>query len=151
VSGFIEELAPAAASAANARGITLTVIPVEDGVAIEADREVLAAVMMNVLQNAIKFTRPGTAVILRVGASVGRVLLEIQDACGGLPDGDVDGPFHPFDHRSANRTGLGLGLAFSRWATEANDGRIYARNLPGVGCVFTVDLPRVAVDARPPL
>ena len=40
------------------------------------------------------------------------------------------------------RTGVGLGLAFCRWAVEANDGRIYARSLPGTGCVFTIDLPR---------
>lgn len=145
VSAFIEELAPAAALAANARGITLTTMPVEDGVTIEADRQVLAAVMMNVLQNAFKFTRPRTTVTLRVGASAERVLLEIQDECGGLRDGNVDDLFHAFDQRSANRTGLGLGLAFSRWATEANGGRIYARTLPGVGCVFTVDLPRVPV------
>ena len=37
------------------------------------------------------------------------------------------------------------GLAFSRWATEANHGQIYARNLPDVGCVCTVDLPRCPV------
>ena len=147
VSGFIEELVPAATLAANARGITLTVMPVEDGVAIEADRQVLAAVMMNVLQNAFKFTRPRTTVTLRVGASAERVLLEIQDECGGLPGGDVNELFRPFEQRSANRTGLGLGLAFSRWATEANHGRIYARNLPDEGCVFTVDLPRVPVPA----
>jgi signal transduction histidine kinase len=147
VSGFIDELAPAATLAANARGITLTVVRVDDGVVIEADRQVLAAVVMNVLLNAFKFTKPRTTVTLRVDASAERVLLEIQDECGGLPDGDVDDLFQPFDQRSANRTGLGLGLAFSRWATEANDGRIYARTLPGVGCVFTVDLPRVPVPA----
>jgi signal transduction histidine kinase len=147
VSGFIEELAPAATLAANARGITLTVMPVEDGVVIEADRQVLAAVMMNVLQNAFRFTRPRTNVTLRVSASDERVLLEIQDECGGLPGGDVNELFRPFEQRSANRTGLGLGLAFSRWATEANHGRIYARNLPDVGCVFTVDLARCPVPA----
>jgi signal transduction histidine kinase len=144
VSGFIDELAPAAQLAANARGITLTVMPIDAGVAIEADRQVLAAVIMNVLQNALKFTRTRTTVTLRVGAVAGRVLIEIQDECGGLPDVDVEQLFESFDQRSANRTGLGLGLAFSRWATEANGGRIYARNLPGVGCVFTVDLPWVA-------
>jgi signal transduction histidine kinase len=147
VSGFIEELTPTAVLAANARGITLTMVPVEDGVAIDADRQLFGAIVMNVLQNAFKFTRPRTTVTLRVAASAERVLLEVQDECGGLPDGDVDGLFHSFDQRSANRTGLGLGLAFSRWATEANDGRIYARTLPGVGCVFTVDLPRVPVPA----
>jgi signal transduction histidine kinase len=146
VSGFIEEIAPAAALAANARGITLTVMPVEDGVTIDADRQVLAAVVMNVLQNAFKFTRPRSTVTLRVGASMERVLLEIQDECGGLPGGDVNELFRPFEQRSANRTGLGLGLAFSRWAVEANHGRIYARNLPDVGCIFTIDIPRCQVS-----
>ena len=147
VSGFIDELAPAATLAARARGVKLTVLPVEDGVTIEADRQVLSAVVMNVLQNAFKFTRPRTTVTLRVGASADRVLIEIQDACGGLPVGDVNEMFRPFEQRSTNRTGLGLGLAFSRWAVEANRGRIYARNLPEVGCIFTVDLPRVTVPA----
>jgi signal transduction histidine kinase len=147
IASFIDELAPAADLAAAAHGITFTVAPVEPGVAIEADRQVLAAVVMNVLQNAFKFTRPRTTVTLRVEASADRVRIEIQDACGGLPDLDVDSLFRPFEQRSANRTGLGLGLAFSRWATEANDGQIYARNLPDVGCVFTVDLPRYLVPA----
>ena len=147
VSGFIEELASAATLEANARGITLTVLPVEDGVTIKADRQVLAAVVMNLLQNAFKFTRPRTTVTLRVGASAERVLIEIQDECGGLPSGNTNELFRPFEQRSADRTGLGLGLAFSRWGAEANNGRIYARNLPDKGCVFTVDLPRVAVPA----
>jgi signal transduction histidine kinase len=106
--------------------------------------------MMNVLENAFKFTKARTSVTLRVDASADRVLLEVQDQCGGLAGGDVSDLFRPFEQRSANRTGLGLGLAFSRWATEANHGRIYARNLPGVGCIFTVDLPRCgAARARP--
>ena len=61
---------------------------------------------------------------------------------GGLPSGNATELFRPFEQRSADRTGLGLGLAFSRWAVEANHGRLYARSLPGKGCVFTVDLPR---------
>jgi signal transduction histidine kinase len=66
---------------------------------------------------------------------------------GGLPGGDVNELFRPFEQRSANRTGLSLGLAFSRWAVEANHGRIYARNLPDAGCVFTFDIPRCPVPA----
>jgi len=120
---------------------------VEDGVAILADRQVLAAVVANLLQNAFKFTRPQTTVTLRVGASAERVLIEVQDECGGLPSGDVNELFRPFEQRSADRTGMGLGLAFSRWGAEANEGRIYARNLPGRGCVFTVDLPRQPLPA----
>ena len=145
VSTFIEELTPAATLAADAMGITLTVLPVEAGVTIEADRPVLAAVVNNLLQNAFKFTRPQTCVTLRVGVSTERVLIEVQDECGGLPTGNANDLFHPFEQRSANRTGLGLGLAFSRWGAESNNGRIYTRNLPGQGCIFIIDLPRVNV------
>lgn len=145
VAGFIEEVASAAMLDANARGVGLTVTPIEDGVAIKADRQVLAAVVGNLLQNAFKFTRPRTTVTLRAGASDARVLIEIEDECGGLAGGDIDELFRPFEQRGADRTGMGLGLAFSRWGAEANDGRIYARNLPGKGCVFTVDLPRLPV------
>jgi signal transduction histidine kinase len=147
VSEFIQELTPAAMLEASARGIRLTVIPVEEGVAIEADRQVLAAVVGNLLQNAFKFTRPRTTVTLRVGASAERVLIEIHDECGGLPAGNVNELFRPFEQRSADRSGVGLGLAFSRWGVEANNGRIYARNLPDKGCIFTLDLPRLPVSA----
>jgi signal transduction histidine kinase len=147
VAGFIDELALAATMEGNSRGIELRVMPVEDGVFIEADRQVLTAVVMNLVQNAFKFTRAGTTVVLRVGASAERVLIEIQDECGGLPIGNVNELFRPFEQRGVDRTGLGLGLAFSRCGVEANNGRIYARSLPETGCVFTVDLPRVPVPA----
>lgn len=147
VSTLINELAPTAALAASSRGHTYVAEPVAADIAINADRQVLDAVLVNVLQNAFKFTQPRSTVTLRVVASAERVLIEIQDQCGGLSNGDVDGLFHPFEQRHANRTGLGLGLAFSRWATEANDGRITARNLPGEGCIFTVDLPRCSMPA----
>jgi len=52
-----------------------------------------------------------------------------------------------FEQRGADRTGLGIGLAFSRWGAAANGGRLYARNLPDQGCVFTADLPRSSVPA----
>jgi K+-sensing histidine kinase KdpD len=68
------------------------------------------------------------------------------DECGGLRDGNVNNLFQPFEQRGADRTGVGLGLAISRWGVEANNGRIYARNLPDHGCIFTIDLPRVALS-----
>jgi signal transduction histidine kinase len=147
VSGFIGELACTAMLEANARSLGLVVMPVDDGVAIEADRQVLAAVVGNLLQNAFKFTRPRTTITLRVIASAERVRIEIQDECGGLPRVSVDALFRPFEQRASDRSGVGLGLAFSRWGVEANNGRIYARDLPDEGCVFTLDLPRVPVPA----
>ena len=147
VADFIDEMAEAAAIEGQARGIGLRVMPVDDNLAVEADRQVLMAVVMNLLQNAFKFTRADTTVVLSVSSSVERVLIEVQDECGGLPSGDIDGLFRPFEQRGGDRTGLGLGLAFSRLGVEANNGRIYARNLPDKGCVFGIDLPRVQTPA----
>jgi len=147
VAQFIEELTPAAAIEGDARGIALHVRPVEDGVIVEGDRQVLSAVVLNLLQNAFKFTRPGTTVALRACVSVERVLIEVEDECGGIASANPDELFRPFEQHGADRTGLGLGLAFSRWGVEQNNGRIYVRNLPKQGCVFTVDLPRVVVGA----
>jgi hypothetical protein len=143
VAGFVEEISEAATLAAASSSVILVVEPVADGIVVEGDRQILTAVLMNLLLNAFKFTRPGTQVILRVGASTERVMLEIEDRCGGLPAGNVEDLFRPFEQRSSDRTGVGLGLAFSRWGVEASRGRVYARNLSGVGCIFTVDLPRV--------
>lgn len=143
LADFIAELIPAATLEGSAAGIGLHVSPIEKHVEVEADRQVLSAVVMNLLQNAFKFTHRDTVVRLQIGASAERVLIEVHDECGGLPSGNVDGLFRPGEQRAADRTGLGLGLAFSRWAVEANHGRIYARSVPGKGCVFTVDLPRV--------
>ena len=142
VAEVIDELAPAAMLEATTRGIAFMVAAIEPGVVIVADKQVLASVVVNLLQNAFKFTRKGSTVTLRVGASAGRVLIEVEDECGGLPGGNTNDLFRPFEQRGADRTGVGLGLAFCRWAVEANDGRIYARSLPDVGCVFTIDLPR---------
>jgi signal transduction histidine kinase len=138
---FIKELVPAATLSAHARRLKLKVVPPERDVRVEADRAVLAAVMMNLLQNAFKFTRPRSTVTLRVNASNDRVLFEVEDECGGLPSGKL---FRPFEQRSTDRSGLGLGLAFSRTAVKAHNGRLFARSLPDVGCVFTVELPTVS-------
>lgn len=73
------------------------------------------------------------------------MLIEIEDECGGLQIASPGELFRSFEQRSTDRTGLGL--AFCRWGAEMNHGRVYTRNLPDKGCVFTVDLPRAAVPA----
>ncbi|HTN84652.1 MAG TPA: HAMP domain-containing sensor histidine kinase [Sorangium sp.] len=63
--------------------------------------------------------------------------------CGGLPPGKCDELFRPFEQRSANRTGLGLGLSICRKGVEAMGGKIGVRDLQGKGCVFSIELPRL--------
>jgi hypothetical protein len=86
----------------------VAVMPIEDGVTIEADRQVLAAAVGNLLQNAFKFTRPRTTVTLRVCADAERVRIEIEDECGGIPGENLNELFRPFEQRSTDRTGLDL-------------------------------------------
>lgn len=148
VSEFIDEIGAAAKLEADARSLKLIVSPLQEELGIDADPQILAAVVGNLLQNAFKFTRPHSTVTLSVRASTDRVLIEVHDECGGLPgEGEGKGLVASFEQRGADRSGLGIGLTFSRWGVEANGGRLYARNLPGSGCVFTVDLPRSLTPA----
>jgi signal transduction histidine kinase len=102
----------------------------------------IASAVSNLLQNAFKFSRPDGTVTLSARAADDRILIDVEDECGGLPDGKAEELFRPFEQKGSNRTGLGLGLSISRRAVEANDGNITVRNMPGKGCIFTIDLPR---------
>jgi signal transduction histidine kinase len=140
---FIEEVEVGASMEASARGFTLSVTPAPAGVDVKADRQLLAAAVANLLQNAFKFTRPHGHVSLGTLLVGDRVLIEIEDECGGLPQGKADELFRRFEQRSHDRSGLGLGLSISRRSVEAEGGEIHVRDMPGVGCVFTIDLPRI--------
>lgn len=73
-----------------------------------------------------------------------RLLVEIEDRCGGIPHGNGD-LFQAFgERRGADRSGLGLGLSIARQAVRAHGGDIPIRNLPGIGCIFTIDVPLAA-------
>jgi signal transduction histidine kinase len=143
LASFILDVQVAAALEAATKGCELTVSPVEPAIYVQADRHILAAAVANLLQNAFKFTRAHSHVILRAYARKGRILIEVEDECGGLtPEmGDL---FQPYSPAGADRTGVGSGLAISRKAVEASGGKLSARSVHGVGCVFTIDLPQAA-------
>jgi signal transduction histidine kinase len=102
----------------------------------------VSSAVSNLLQNAFKFTRAHGHVLLRVRVAADRVLIEVQDECGGLPPGKTEELFQPFEQNGGDRTGLGLGLSISRRAVEANGGMLRVQDIAGKGCVFTIDLPR---------
>jgi signal transduction histidine kinase len=141
---FIEEVEVGASMEASARGLALAVTTVEPGVDVVADRQLLAAAVTNLLQNAFKFTRPHGHVMLTASSTTDCVRIEVRDECGGLPPGKADELFLQFEQRGRDRTGLGLGLWISRRSVEAEGGKIHVLDLPGVGCVFAIDLPRLS-------
>ena len=141
VSAFVDDIGVGASMEARALGITLAVAPVDPGVDVEVDRQLLVAAISNLLQNAFKFSRPEGHVSLRTSPTRDRVLIEVEDECGGLPPGKVDELFRPFEQRGRDRSGLGLGLTISRRSVEAIGGELRVRDIPGTGCAFTINLP----------
>jgi signal transduction histidine kinase len=144
---LVDEIAATAMLHAEYRGIQFTVAAVDPALAIDADPQLLGSAVMNLLHNAFKNTRAGGAVILRVHADGDRLLIEIEDQCGGFPDGKED-VFQAFgDRRGTDRSGLGLGLSIARQAVRAHGGDITIRNVPGHGCIFTIGVPVTAPAA----
>jgi signal transduction histidine kinase len=144
LTDFIAEFKISASLEARARNCGLHVHPVEKELAVDADREMLASAINNLLQNAFKFTKQHTEVSLKAFARGDRVLIEIADHCGGLPVGAADKMFLPFTQAGLDNSGLGLGLSIARRSIEANHGVLGVRDIPGSGCVFTIDLPRAS-------
>ena len=110
-------------------------------VSVHADRRAIAAVLTNLVVNAVKFTKPGGQVVVRCSVRDSLAAVEVQDECGGLPEGATQRLFVPFVQQGRDRTGFGLGLAICKQAIEAHGGVIEAVDLPGRGCIFAFSLP----------
>jgi len=142
LADFIDQIGASALLEARARGCNLTVSDVDARLAVDVDPDMLLSALGNLLQNAFKFTKQGTEVTVNAYAVADRILIEVEDHCGGLPPGSADKMFLPFSQSGPDKSGLGLGLAISRRSIEANSGTLRVRDVPGTGCVFTIDLPR---------
>lgn len=140
VADFLAETAATAKLDPNAGRCSFEVVPGDRTLTVEANRGLLSAALGNLLQNAFKFTHANGKVQLRAVQVGSRVLIQVQDSCGGLPAGSAERMFAPFSQRSDNRTGLGLGLSIARKGVDAEGGTLSVQDLPGVGCVFTIDL-----------
>lgn len=142
---FITEVKLSASLEARVKGCVLRAPYVDSKLAVDADRDLLSSAVGNLLQNAFKFTHDRSEVTLNAYAVADRILIEVQDHCGGLKPGDAEKMFLPFTQIGEDRSGLGLGLSISRRSVEVNGGTLSVRDIPGKGCVFTINLPRHAM------
>jgi signal transduction histidine kinase len=138
---IIEEAEVDGTVEANARGVSLSVTLGDPCVEVEVDCQILSGAIANLLQNAFKFTPRGGHLDLRTSRKGDHVEISIEDECGGLPPGKAEELFGAFKQGGKERSGLGLGLFISRKGVEACGGTLRVRDLPGKGCVFTIDLP----------
>ncbi|MFI4910015.1 MAG: sensor histidine kinase [Steroidobacterales bacterium] len=145
LADFMDQIGISAALEASARQCKFTVSVVNERLAVDVDRDMLLSALGNLLQNAFKFTEHGTEVSVHAYAVADRILIDVEDHCGGLPPGSADQMFVPFEQGATDRSGLGLGLAICRRGVEANNGIVRVRDVPGSGCIFTIDLPRCAL------
>jgi signal transduction histidine kinase len=144
IGELLEEVEASAMMEAKAHGHQLTVETDNASAVVEADRQILASIIANIVQNAYKYTRAYSHVTLRTRTTDTHVRIEVEDECGGLPPGKVETLFDAYEQRSADHSGLGLGLAICARGAQAIGATLHVRDLPKKGCVFAVELPRVS-------
>jgi len=142
VAALLEEISIAGALQAKTRGVSLAVEPGPAGVHIAGDAQVVSSIVTNLVQNACKFTRKHGHVRLSTRVTTEHVTFDVADECGGLPPGKAAELFKPYQQRSDDRSGLGLGLAISMRGAQSIGGTLSVRDVPGTGCVFSVQLRR---------
>jgi len=117
---------------------------------VRADAAQLERVFSNLIENAIKFSPPGTPVRITGGASAGRVAVRVADRGSGIPRRHRSQVFEPFFRgRGEASAGSGLGLAICRGFVEANGGAIVLQSGRETGTTFTVSFPVASQPAEP--
>ncbi len=112
---------------------------------LSLDEGKITQVLNNLISNAVKFSKAGTAVEVHAVADGGGVRVAVRDQGPGIPEGERGKLFQPFGKTSvrgtAGESSTGLGLAIARKIVEGHGGRIWAESEVGVGSVFIFTLP----------
>jgi len=132
-------------SVASAKGIELDYRSAPD-IAFRGDPELLRRLVINLLDNAIRYTEPGGKAEAWVDAAGPEVRIVVSDTGSGIPP---EAAPHVFDRfyradksRGRDQAGSGLGLAIVKWIAESHRGSVTFNSQPGRGTTFTVSLPR---------
>ena len=119
---------------------------------VELDPVQVERALVNLLENALRFSPLEADVLVRVDTTGDEATVRIVDRGPGIPEDHLDRMFEPFERLSEGdeRQGTGLGLAIARGFTEANGGRIWAESRPGEGASFMLAFPRARAAAGAP-
>lgn len=141
LSPFLEQLSVFAVLESRVRNLHFD-IETDNTLVIEADRHLLASAISILLQNALRFTPASGHIALRARSVGDRVLVEVEDRCGGL-DPQTTAKIVPRLEASSTPDTTS-GLAICRHSVQLCGGKLAVRDLPGKGCMFTIDLPRAS-------
>jgi signal transduction histidine kinase len=142
---LLERAAAARKSEAKAKEIELVIELAEGLPAVEVDEDRMTQVLVNLLDNALRYTPTGG----KIGLSAERIhegmAISIQDTGSGIPPEDLDHLFERFyrgdKSRHREEGGSGLGLAIAKSLVESQGGQIRVESLPGEGASFIIELP----------
>lgn len=145
LASIVEECIGSMETFAQTYGITFDFTPPEEMVVVHADRDRLHQVLDNLMSNAVKFSRRGERVLLRIVTKADRIMVEVEDHGVGIPPDSREKVFGRFtqvdssDRRSHGGTGLGLNIAQEIMA--AHGGTVTYTSTLGEGSTFVIDFP----------
>ena len=138
VSRAVEELKPTA----DQTGVSLEREKLGEDFWLVGDAERLLQIVVNLVGNAIRFTKRGGRVVVRLVSTGSELEIQVEDTGIGIPVGELPYVFEPYRQAHADRGGTGLGLAIVRGVAQAHGGRVTVESQEGKGSRFTVLLPR---------
>jgi signal transduction histidine kinase len=145
VAGVLEQVVSDIQGAAAARGLTVQMAEFSSDLVVVADPENLRLIFSNLLENAIKFNRPGGTIQVSVSTDDGSVNVEVSDTGLGIPEADLPFVFEEFFRSSMKETrkihGTGLGLSIVKRMVEGYGGSIEVTSVEGKGSTFVVSFP----------
>jgi heavy metal sensor kinase len=145
LNDLLAECCRAAQSLAAARQVALD-CPPHDDVTFRGDEELVRRMILNLIDNAIRYTPAGGRVSATLESHTGDVAIRIVDTGAGIAPEAIPHVFERFYRsdkaRSRQDGGFGLGLAIVKWIAESHRGAVELASTPGVGSTFTVKLPR---------
>ena len=117
---------------------------------VEVDAVQIERVLVNLLENALKFSPDGEPVHVRVTTTRSEALVRVVDRGTGIPETELERIFEPFSRapETGERSGSGLGLAIAKGFAEGNGGRVWAESRQGQGASFVLALPLVEVPVE---
>ncbi len=113
----------------------------EESIAVRVDAVQIERVLVNLLENALKYSPEAEPVRVQVTHTPTRALIRIVDRGPGIPPRDRERIFEPFQRSAGDGRGAGLGLAIARGFAEANGAQVWAESRPGQGATFVLALP----------
>ncbi len=150
---LISEAVDVMQAAADAAQVPLRVIPEPPDVEVVCDARQLRSAVVNMLDNAIKYSGPGATVEIGACVSTERIAISVRDRGIGIPTRDLERIFERFYRvdraRSRETGGTGLGLSIIRHVAQAHGGEVTVQSREGEGSVFTLYLPCAVNGVRP--